>query len=1220
MAEAAEKLLANKFSRQNAALGAETTKFLRAAKVLIVGLRGAGVEIAKNCLLQGVGALTLYDPKPCAVADAGANFFISEADAGAPRDAVCRPRLQELNPDAVVAVADALDEALVGAMTCVVFTDGVNRDELARWNEFCRTRTAEEFDVRGVPRTVSKPVSFVWAFCAGLCMTVFVDHGDAFEVKDADGERPIVRLVESISSETRGLVRFAVPDGVPATSPPPDSLYEFSDVAGCEAGDAAAAATLGGASLNACPGFPYAKLPGDPANSFRIGDTTSLTPYQNGGLVTERKAPSTLSFQSLGKRLVAPGSPFDSGGLAMTDYTFMGAELQVHAALIGLMEFEAKNGRLPAANDEADADAILANARAYAEACRVLNAATAGQAKAADLEVDERVCRAYARHCAVELQPVATFCGGVVAQEVVKCAGKYTPLDGFLHFSFLEALPEPPPPLQDRAARGTRYDDLAAVFGHSFVERLGGLNYFLVGSGALGCEFVKNFALCGLCRGPSGGRLTIADADRIELSNLTRQFLFREHNVGFSKAIAAAAMAVEPGPRTCANAMNSNLNVTCHEAYVGPKTEATLFDDRFWEALDGICNALDNMEARFYVDATCVKFEKSLLESGTMGTSGNVDPVVPHKTKTYREGGNAAEGGGVPMCTLRNFPHLIDHCIEWARDKFAELFEKPANRVKKFVADPAGLVKELRRKLASSDAADVEAAAAEAELLAKALELATIADPAARRAACAQRAFEAFHALFRDQILDLTNAYPREARVTDKAGNDKGPFWSGHKKFPTAATYAASDEQWRFLVAATHLLAQMVGAQPRKEESDLNYAAGERDAAWASSVAAALAVPPYQAKKIDKTGIEPDAGEENAADDVAAARARGLDLAARLEAVDCAVLQGRVEPADFEKDDDDNFHIDFVASCANCRARNYAIAPTDFDKAKLTAGRIIPAIATTTAAVTGLVMLELFKVLLGKPATDLRTRQVGLALNYYPSFDADNLVTFSTKEVKTKPDASSLPPDAFDQRGEVKAEFWDVATQVAYPEKHSVWTKLEAPDGAEHWKLDALRTWLKDAHGLTLTAWNLPCGEVEDPETGEKKPVSARVYPVPEVVDLSKLPPLDLTKPKAMMALTRAGIRGGATMKYLNEWSKYKQLGALPTDLPPPEPSAADMTLREILQAKGKMALGHRTRVLLDGLSCSVSRPAPNAMDTDQTYDEDFDVEKLAPVLLKLNL
>ena len=111
--------------------------------------------------------------------------------------------------------------------------------------------------------------------------------------------------------------------------------------------------------------------------------------------------------------------------------------------------------------------------------------------------------------------------------------------------------------------------------------------------------------------------------------------------------------------------------------------------------------------------------------------------------------------------------------------------------------------------------------------------------------------------------------------------------------------------------------------------------------------------------------------------------------------------------------------IDFVTACANCRARNYAIPPTDFDKAKLTAGRIIPAIATTTAAVTGLVLLEMFKILQDKPATDLRTRQVGLALNYYPSFDADNLVTFKTKDVKTKPDAVSLPEQAFDAKGDI---------------------------------------------------------------------------------------------------------------------------------------------------------------------------------------------------------
>ena len=90
--------------------------------------------------------------------------------------------------------------------------------------------------------------------------------------------------------------------------------------------------------------------------------------------------------------------------------------------------------------------------------------------------------------------------------------------------------------------------------------------------------------------------------------------------------------------------------------------------------------------------------------------------------------------------------------------------------------------------------------------------------------------------------------------------------------------------------------------------------------------------------------------------------------------------------------------------------------------------------------------------------------------------------------------------------------------------------------------------------------------------------------------------------------------------RYLNEWSKYKQLGGLPADLPEPGPDLAAMSLRDILEAKGNMALGHRSRVLLDGLSCSVSRPAA-ASDTMGDEDfEDCDVEKLAPVLVKVNL
>jgi ubiquitin-activating enzyme E1 len=64
----------------------------------------------------------------------------------------------------------------------------------------------------------------------------------------------------------------------------------------------------------------------------------------------------------------------------------------------------------------------------------------------------------------------------------------------------------------------------------------------------------------------------------------------------------------------------------------------------------------------------------------------------------------------------------------------------------------------------------------------------------------------------------------------------------------------------------------------------------------------------------------------------------------------------------FEKDDDSNWHMDFVTACSNLRARNYRIKEESKYQTKFIAGKIIPAIATTTALVTGLVCLELYKL------------------------------------------------------------------------------------------------------------------------------------------------------------------------------------------------------------------------------------------------------------------
>ncbi|KAG5975276.1 hypothetical protein E4U58_001434 [Claviceps cyperi] len=169
----------------------------------------------------------------------------------------------------------------------------------------------------------------------------------------------------------------------------------------------------------------------------------------------------------------------------------------------------------------------------------------------------------------------------------------------------------------------------------------------MVGAGGIGCELLKNLVLTGF------GEVHIVDLDTIDLSNLNRQFLFRQEHIKKSKALVA---------KDAASKFNPHVKIVAHHANIK--------DDEFtvsWlKQFSIVFNALDNLDARRHVNKMCLAADVPLIESGTTGFNGQVQVIKKGTTACY-DCTPKETPKSFPVCTIRSTPSQPIHCIVWGK-------------------------------------------------------------------------------------------------------------------------------------------------------------------------------------------------------------------------------------------------------------------------------------------------------------------------------------------------------------------------------------------------------------------------------------------------------------------------------------------------------------------------------------------------------------------------
>lgn len=474
----------NLVSRQLGVYGKETMSKLANLKVLIIGMRGLGAEVAKNLILAGPKRVDILDHKKAHIRDLSANFYLTEGNVlKRRRDRACLKKLAALNPHVKVrVVGDNPDESDSDSGSEAESAEGDSEAEESNSGDDESNRSsgdgsgdensADENSAEGDSEEESKikdsddsedmsndggesehsedeeskremtkiniDKALIKKYNVVVVTEIFKDIEDVIAINN------ICRSLKKgfILSQCLGAYGFAFVDfgnNFICRDKTGEEHKSFNVVGITNAKEAEVTVHKSkGHSFSDGDYVVFREVKGmeelnereepikikviDTYTIKLLLDTKNFGKYKREGIVQSVNVPTKIQFQTLKESIQNP-LKVEPGLFNTVDLSCFGRPEQCHIALQAVFEYQKQHQRLPK-NKKAEVYETLK----YAKSINDLHRKSKDHFSVAEL--DEKVVKLISKFSRNQIAPMTSFFGGIVCQEIVKYTGKFAPLQG----------------------------------------------------------------------------------------------------------------------------------------------------------------------------------------------------------------------------------------------------------------------------------------------------------------------------------------------------------------------------------------------------------------------------------------------------------------------------------------------------------------------------------------------------------------------------------------------------------------------------------------------------------------------------------------------------------------------------------------------------------------------------------------------------------------------